>query len=782
MSTGLEATSYAPAASMAAGAQPGDTINAHREPPSTSGPPAGRGGEGTRRAEAYGAVRSGWSLSTKLLLLLCPLCLCGAGVLALTLISHRSSAEASARIELAARQQTLLERFRGACLAHENLRQILSSTEEFCRAVSTYAAAMRKYYTEHTVMKLRNDGVDIQAIQDYRTTKRAIPNPATFLREVNKLAAANSSTVVDLLSKWPVNPEAGLTKPVLRKAWERLSADPSKPVRDIVREEDGYRYYYITADVATKKGCVDCHNSLPNSPRTDWKVGDLMGILVVSAPMRIDDVEETRELLEDQTAWSAEMRKAAERFEQILNALQHGGTVALRDGASDTVRLAPEKDDALQAQWAEIRRAWDAVKQAANQLIQTPITAKDYNQKLAAFDQAVNACRERTLTGVALTKAEAAGITAGLTKWQLATTFLGAIVIVGLIGYMRRRVTAPLQAAAMFARGVADGDLTGDLEVGSRDEVGQLAAALSNMGHQLRSIVGRIHELADEVTASVDLLAGTAQQMSETADETSQRVTVVKDAVEANHRRMGTVAQSIEEVANNIRSVAAAIDEMTASISEIATNATKAAEVAEEARGLVRQSNEEISDLGAAAQEIGQVIETIEDIAAQTNLLALNAAIEAARAGDSGKGFAVVANQVKELAHQTAESTNDIRQRIRHMQESAQRAVDAVAKINSVINDVSETSRAIAAAVEEQSITTREVSENVATVSKAADTITESVSAAAQTSSDVSNAMTEVERAAKDVASGATETRQASRNLADVAERLRSLVSQFRLR
>ena len=137
---------------------------------------------------------------------------------------------------------------------------------------------------------------------------------------------------------------------------------------------------------------------------------------------------------------------------------------------------------------------------------------------------------------------------------------------------------------------------------------------------------------------------------------------------------------------------------MTAATGEVAQNAERSAAVAEQAFQLAQQGNQTIEQLGAAATEIGKVIETIQDIAEQTNLLALNATIEASRAGDAGKGFAVVATEVKGLARQTATATGDIRCRVEGIQQSATRSIDLLRQIDEVIEQVNGASRMIASA------------------------------------------------------------------------------------
>ena len=151
--------------------------------------------------------------------------------------------------------------------------------------------------------------------------------------------------------------------------------------------------------------------------------------------------------------------------------------------------------------------------------------------------------------------------------------------------------------------------------------------------------------------------------------------------------------------------------------------------------------------LGAAADEIGKVIEVIQDIAEQTNLRALNATIEAARAGEAGKGFAVVATEVKELAKQTASATDDIRRRIEGIQNSTGESVRAIGEISEVIKNVNEVSRTIASAVEEQSITTREIAQNVAQTTTAAEAVSRGVAESASACQEVTRNISQVDQA-----------------------------------
>jgi len=168
-----------------------------------------------------------------------------------------------------------------------------------------------------------------------------------------------------------------------------------------------------------------------------------------------------------------------------------------------------------------------------------------------------------------------------------------------------------------------------------------------------------------------------------------------------------------------------------------------------------------------SSAEIGQVIKVITSIAQQTNLLALNATIEAARAGEAGKGFAVVANEVKELAKQTAKATEDISQKIAAIQSDTKGAVDAIATIGAVINQISDISSTIATAVEEQSATTNEMSRNVTEAAKGSSEITQNIAGVSQ--------------AARGTSASANDSMKAAERLAHMSTQLRGLIEQFKV-
>ena len=358
-----------------------------------------------------------------------------------------------------------------------------------------------------------------------------------------------------------------------------------------------------------------------------------------------------------------------------------------------------------------------------------------------------------------------------------------AAIVVGilLVLVITRGIVKPILKSVHFAETVSQGDLTQRVDIDQEDEIGQLAKALNSMAENVGKTISDIAGGAKTLAGSSTELSATATQLAGGAEETTHQSATVAAAAEEMSANMGSMAAATEQMTANVKTVASATEEMTASIGEIAKNAEQASTVAGNAAQLAESSNQTISQLGSAADEIGKVIEVIQDIAEQTNLLALNATIEAARAGDAGKGFAVVATEVKELAKQTADATEDIRGRIEGIQSSSNEAVDSIGQIGEVIQQINEVSKTIASAVEEQSITTREISQNVAQTSSAAETVSAGVTQSAAASREITQTITGVNQAAKQTAQGATQTQTAGSELSQLAEQLQGLVSRFQV-
>jgi methyl-accepting chemotaxis protein len=423
---------------------------------------------------------------------------------------------------------------------------------------------------------------------------------------------------------------------------------------------------------------------------------------------------------------------------------------ANRDRYAETKRQLPVLRAAQEAAMKlAVGSERDAISKAGNQLADqaTPITESIRKPLGAIVD-----------FNYTLLQQETHGMNEAI-RSMILTMLTGpcAVIAIGIFvaTLVSRSVSGATQAVLAQAEAIASGDLTrDDLKVRSQDELGDLTTAINKMSGSLKRMILAITDNAVQVAHASQELNTTSQQITANSEETSAQADVVSKAAQA--------------VSQNLQTVASAAEEMGASIKEIAKNATEAAKVATSAVKVAESTTVAVSKLGDSSTEIGQVIKVITSIAQQTNLLALNATIEAARAGEAGKGFAVVANEVKELAKETAKATEDISRKIEAIQTDTKVAVDAIASISGVINQINDISSTIATAVEEQNATTNEMSRNV--------------SEAANGSGEITSNIAGVAEAAQGTTRGATATQKASQQLVETSAELRRLVAGFKIK
>ena len=316
-----------------------------------------------------------------------------------------------------------------------------------------------------------------------------------------------------------------------------------------------------------------------------------------------------------------------------------------------------------------------------------------------AYTQAI----DRALADVTAQMRAAASAAAAQSARALRLVLALIVLGVGILGgfgmltarSLRRSVTAVNRALSAMA----EGDLTVDAGVTSRDELGRMAAALGTAQAALRSAFGGVLGQASE-------LAGTARDLDDGAGTVA---TQARDATSGTE----LVAGAANEASATVEKLSARAGEMATSIEEIQRSAAEAAGFANRAVEASRNAAGTVDALGEGAAEIGAVVRLITQIAKQTNLLALNATIEAARAGEAGKGFAVVAGEVKDLAAESARAAEDISRRIEANREQTASAVAVIEEIAEVVRRIDEYQTAIAAAVDQQSTTTGEMSRQI---------------------------------------------------------------------
>jgi len=321
----------------------------------------------------------------------------------------------------------------------------------------------------------------------------------------------------------------------------------------------------------------------------------------------------------------------------------------------------------------------------------------------------------------------------------------------GLAFGLGRMISRPLRRTVDVLQRLAKGQLDQQVEVTSRDEAGQMSAALVTA---LSSLSGTMRQIGE----TSQVLASSAEEFSAVSGQLSSSSGAVTDSA-------GSASATAQQVSANVQTVAAGTEQMSASIGEIARSAAGASQIAQEAVQVAEDTTANVGRLGQSSDRIGEIVKSIQAIAEQTNLLALNATIEAARAGESGKGFAVVAAEVKDLARETATATQDISTLVATIQTETQATVESMDQISAVIGRINAAQTTIAGAVEEQTAVTQDIARNVAEAADGATSIAASVQDVADQADQTSN--------------GAGETQRSAGELARIAGDLQELVRHF---
>lgn len=364
--------------------------------------------------------------------------------------------------------------------------------------------------------------------------------------------------------------------------------------------------------------------------------------------------------------------------------------------------------------------------------------------------------------------------------------YSGLILFAGLVFafFFASGISRPVRRLADGLRTMAGGDFTVKLvekDLKRGDEIGQLSMAAETLIENIRGMITEIAGNSHTVASSATELSEISAQASQSVKTMTEKTSSAAAAAEESSANTTSVAVTMEQATANLTSVASATEEMSATIGEIAANSEKARAISSDAANQATAVSALMQHLGQAAREIGQVTETITEISSQTNLLALNATIEAARAGAAGRGFAVVANEIKELAKQTAQATEDIKAKIGGVQTSAGGAIVDIEKITGVIGDVGQIIASIATAIEEQSAVTRDVAGNIAEASAGVRESNERVAQTALVSKNMAQDLARVAAAAGEIRAGGDQIQSSAAELSKLAEQLKELVGRFKV-
>lgn len=373
---------------------------------------------------------------------------------------------------------------------------------------------------------------------------------------------------------------------------------------------------------------------------------------------------------------------------------------------------------------------------------------------------------------------------------------IGLSIAAGIALYISRKISAPVVEVVDGVRQIAAGNLgIADLNVKSKDEVGVLSNSVNEMKLSLRNLIREIADSSSQVAAASQELTATSEQTAQLSTKVAESSTEVTRGAENQVQAISHASGAVEQMSDSINHITSKV----INVAEVSEKTAAAAENGEQAvNSAIRQmsniektvtnSAEVVLKLGTRSQEIGQIIDTIAGIAEQTNLLALNAAIEAARAGEQGRGFAVVAEEVRKLAEQSHEATEQIADMIREIQTDTSEAVSAMESGTKEVKVGADLVSSAEKAFHEITTMVEQVSQQVNEVSTAAQQITqgnhEIVASIQQVEKIARNTASETETvsaATQEQTASVEEIASASQSLAQLAEKMQISLAKFQI-